>query len=148
MLLFRIIQIPEYGIHPAKSRKGSTPKNFSKRVTLCALPKPEPVGDDLQSQLYTLGNLSLDSNAWEIVNFNIVYLGYITRGTRREILRKRPKNNNKAWIQLFNLFGRLLGENVSVPPSQQEWLRRSRPARELSQEDLYPGHYCLIWVWS
>ena len=46
-----------------------------------------------------------------------------SRGTQREILRKRPKNNNKAWIKsvwdYFKHFGRLLEKNyLFLTPSK------------------------------
>ena len=34
---------------PAKPRNGSTPINICQRMTLCAVTKTEPVGDDIQS---------------------------------------------------------------------------------------------------
>ena len=34
---------------------------------------------------------------------------FITRGTQREIFRKRPKNNNKAWIKLSEAILKILG---------------------------------------
>ena len=37
----------------------------------------------------------------------VIYLKYcMCRGTQREILRKRPKNNNKAWIKSFSDLGK------------------------------------------
>ena len=53
------------------------------------------------------------------------------RGTQREILRKRPKNNNKAWIKFSETILRNLGDcwkKVSVPHSQQDWWKSSQPA--------------------
>ena len=58
--------------------------------------------------------------------------GVVCRGTQREILRKRPKNNNKAWIKLSEAILSILGdcwENFSVPHPQQDWWKSSQPAR-------------------
>ena len=46
------------------------------------------------------------------------------KGTPREILRKRPKNNNKAGIKLSEAISsiwEIAGKNLSVPHSQQDW---------------------------
>ena len=46
------------------------------------------------------------------------------KGTQREILRKRPKNNNKAGIKLSEAISsiwEIAGKNLSVPHSQQDW---------------------------
>ena len=58
------------------------------------------------------------------VNFNcITYFCQlaktICRGTQREVLRKRPKNNNRAQIRLseaiFNIFGDCWEQFISLP---------------------------------
>ena len=53
------------------------------------------------------------------------------RGTQREILRKRRKNNKKAWIKFSETILRILGDcwkKLSVPHSQQDWWKSSQPA--------------------
>ena len=44
-----------------------------------------------------------------------------TQGTQREILRKRPKHNNKAWTKLSEIIISILGDcwenDLSVPHS-------------------------------
>ena len=55
----------------------------------------------------------------------------MSRGTQREILRKRPRNNKKAWIKFSETILSILGdcwEKLSVPHSQQDWFESSRPA--------------------
>ena len=54
------------------------------------------------------------------------------RGTQREILRKIPKNNNKAGIKLSEAISsiwEIAGKNLSVPHSQQDWWKSSQPSR-------------------
>ena len=62
---------------------------------------------------------------WELVHGRerlLIVLGTSQhRGTQRKILRKRPKNNNKAWIKLSEAILRILGDfceklNVSHGP--------------------------------
>ena len=86
---------------------------------------------------------------------------FITRGTQREIFRKRPKNNNKAWIKLSeailkilegcwekficsSLLARLLEEfqasKVHLQPAI--WLTGKFPSRRISR------HYWPVWLWS
>ena len=43
--------------------------------------------------------------------------------------RRRPKNNNKAWIKLSEAILNILGDCLSVPCSQQDWWKSSQPAR-------------------
>ena len=53
------------------------------------------------------------------------------RGTQREILRKRPKNTNKAWIKFSETILSILRDcwkKLSVPHSQQDWWKSSQPA--------------------
>ena len=75
----------------------------------------------------------------------------VVRGTQQEISRKWPKNNSKAWIKLWEAilrhFGRLMGKNLSVPHSQQDWWKSSQQARRTYnlQPDLlgsFPGDEC------
>ena len=54
------------------------------------------------------------------------------RGTQREIIRKRHKNNNKAGIKLSGAIlsiWEMAGKNLSVPHSQQDWCKSSQPSR-------------------
>ena len=62
---------------------------------------------------------------WELVHGRerlLIVLGTSQhRGTQRKILRKRPKNNKKAWIKLSEAILRILGDfweklNVSHGP--------------------------------
>ena len=51
---------------------------------------------------------------WELVHVQerllIVLSTSQHRGTHRKILRKRPKNNNRAWIKLSEAILRILGD--------------------------------------
>ena len=49
------------------------------------------------------------------------------RGTQRDILRKRPKNNEAE--SFMKPFWETAGKNLSVPHSQQDWWKSSQPAR-------------------
>ena len=49
-----------------------------------------------------------DSNISVTLTFSSV--GAKLRGTQREILRKRPKNNNKAWIKFSETISSILGD--------------------------------------
>ena len=90
----------------------------------------------------------------------IVYWERSFRGTQREILRKRPENNNRAWIKLSeanlsilgsfwekiicsSLRARLVEEfpasKVHLQPAT--WLTGKFPSRRMSR------HYWLLWVW-
>ena len=85
---------------------------------------------------------------------------YICRGTQREILRKRPENNNKAWIKLSEAILSILGdcwEKIicsSLPAGLIEefpaskvllhsatWLIGKFPSRRMSKS------YKPVWVW-
>ena len=88
-----------------------------------------------------------------------VFAGY--RSTQREILRKRPKNNNKAWIKLSEAILSVLGDcwekfiSSSLParlmedfpaskvhPKPATWLTGKFPSRRMSK------HYRPVLVWS
>ena len=56
---------------PAKSRNGSGQISMSQWMTTCALPKTEPVGDDLQSTAPWLTNDDDDDLRSHINAFNI-----------------------------------------------------------------------------
>ena len=85
---------------------------------------------------------------------------YICRGTQREILRKRPENNNKAWIKLSEAILSILGdcwEKIicsSLPAGLIEefpaskvllhsatWFIGKFPSRRMSK------NYKPVWVW-
>ena len=87
-------------------------------------------------------------------------MSQLFRGTQREILRKRPKNN-KAWINLSETILSILGDCweificSSLPARLMEefpaskvllqpatWLTRKFPSRRMST------YYWAIWVWT
>ena len=90
--------------------------------------------------------------------FKFIIYVWQYRGTQREILRKRPENNNRTWIKLSeailgdfwekficsSLLARLVEEfpasKVHLRPAT--WLNGKFPSRRMSR------HYWLVWVWS
>ena len=84
--------------------------------------------------------------------------GVVCRGTQREILRKRPKNNNKAWIKLSEAILSILGDCwekffCSTPPAR---LTEEFPASRvhLQHSTWLTGKFSAdvcpepVWVWS
>ena len=88
---------------------------------------------------------------------------FYNRGTRWEILKKRPKNNNKAWIKLSEANLSILGDcwekfvSSSLPASltkefpasmvllhlhPETWLTGKFPRRRMSRR------YWPVWVWG
>ena len=90
--------------------------------------------------------------------FKFILYVWQYRGTQQEILRKRPENNNSAWIKLSeailgdfwekficsSLLARLVEEfpasKVHLRPAT--WRTGKFPSRRMSR------HYWLVWVWS
>ena len=61
------------------------------------------------------------------------------RGTQREILRKRPKDNNKAWLKFFETILSILGD------CWKKIICSSLPARLMEE---FPASNLTYWeVW-
>ena len=50
---------------------------------------------------------------------------FVSSGTQRELLRRKPKNNYKVWLKLSEAILSILRDcwrkTLSVPHSQQDW---------------------------
>ena len=82
------------------------------------------------------------------------------RGTQREILRKRPKNKNKAWTKLSEVILKsIIGDCWEKFPHSQQGLMEEFPASKLHLQPAtwltrkFPCRHMSInhwpvWVWS